>query len=129
MYCRNCGKEINDEAVICVHCGTVINSAAYNGLMVQPVPTVNNTDEKKNWFAIAGFILSFLGIISWLFSILGLVFSIVGLVKCKQFKNGKGFGISGIVISVCTAVIHYFMIKVLMAFFMLILLLLSLPGI
>lgn len=21
MYCRNCGKEISDEAVICVHCG------------------------------------------------------------------------------------------------------------
>lgn len=21
MYCRNCGKEIEDKAVICVHCG------------------------------------------------------------------------------------------------------------
>jgi len=21
MYCRNCGKEIDDKAVVCVHCG------------------------------------------------------------------------------------------------------------
>ena len=128
MYCRNCGKQINDEAVLCVNCGTLINGAVFNSLTVQPAPTVNTTAEKKNWFAVAGFILSFFGVLSWLFSILGLVFSIVGLVKCKQFKNGKGFGISGIVISICTAIVHFLMIKVFMAFFMLLLLLMSIPG-
>ncbi|MFI3283104.1 MAG: TM2 domain-containing protein [Rikenellaceae bacterium] len=28
MYCKNCGKEINNRAVICVHCGC---SVAPNG--------------------------------------------------------------------------------------------------
>jgi len=21
MYCKNCGKEIDDKAIVCVHCG------------------------------------------------------------------------------------------------------------
>jgi TM2 domain-containing membrane protein YozV len=25
MYCRKCGKQIDDEAVICVHCGVATN--------------------------------------------------------------------------------------------------------
>ena len=26
MYCSNCGKEINDQAVICVHCGCSVTA-------------------------------------------------------------------------------------------------------
>lgn len=26
MFCRYCGKEINDNAVICVNCGCVVNT-------------------------------------------------------------------------------------------------------
>lgn len=25
MYCRNCGKEIDENAFICVHCGSLVN--------------------------------------------------------------------------------------------------------
>lgn len=25
MFCRKCGKEVSDEAVVCVHCGCMIN--------------------------------------------------------------------------------------------------------
>ena len=32
MYCNKCGKEINDEAVICVHCGSEVN----NGRRTEP---------------------------------------------------------------------------------------------
>ena len=28
MFCKKCGKEINDEAVVCVHCGCRVKSAA-----------------------------------------------------------------------------------------------------
>ena len=24
MYCKNCGKEVNDNAVVCIHCGAAI---------------------------------------------------------------------------------------------------------
>ncbi|MCM1577438.1 MAG: zinc ribbon domain-containing protein [Ruminococcus sp.] len=45
MYCRNCGKEIHDEAVVCVHCGvatgksmnTVTDEPASGGLIALSV--------------------------------------------------------------------------------------------
>ncbi|HWP50212.1 MAG TPA: zinc ribbon domain-containing protein [Clostridia bacterium] len=30
MFCKNCGKEIDDKAVICVHCGVAANDEALN---------------------------------------------------------------------------------------------------
>ncbi len=40
MYCQNCGQEIDDKAVICVHCGVATG---------KPVPTADNTG--KSWVA------------------------------------------------------------------------------
>ncbi|MCM1578020.1 MAG: hypothetical protein NC078_04395 [Ruminococcus sp.] len=44
MYCKNCGKEIHDEAVMCVHCGVPTgktfhsaNEPATTGLIVLSV--------------------------------------------------------------------------------------------
>ena len=28
MYCRNCGKEIDENAFICVHCGSLVNGVS-----------------------------------------------------------------------------------------------------
>ena len=25
MFCKKCGKEINDDAVVCVHCGCAVD--------------------------------------------------------------------------------------------------------
>ncbi|GAA0824414.1 zinc ribbon domain-containing protein [Clostridium tertium] len=27
MFCKNCGKEIDDNAAVCIHCGVATNSA------------------------------------------------------------------------------------------------------
>ncbi len=35
MFCSKCGKEVNDEAVVCIHCGCAI--------------TNNNRKEGKSW--------------------------------------------------------------------------------
>lgn len=47
MYCQNCGKEIADKAVVCIHCGCA---------------TQNSSDINKNmvvvillWFFLGGF--------------------------------------------------------------------------
>ena len=35
MYCRHCGQEVNDNAVVCIHCGCAIqekNSLSTNGI-------------------------------------------------------------------------------------------------
>lgn len=30
MFCKNCGKEIDDKAVICVHCGVATDEGSLN---------------------------------------------------------------------------------------------------
>lgn len=31
MFCKKCGQEINDEAVVCVHCGCAIEGKSADG--------------------------------------------------------------------------------------------------
>ena len=51
MYCKNCGKEISDKAVICPKCGV-------------PVRNVNMRKSKTTAVLLA----IFLGIFSWLYT-------------------------------------------------------------
>ncbi len=37
MFCSKCGKEINDDAVICVHCGCKVEGKSLS------------SDEKRSW--------------------------------------------------------------------------------
>ncbi len=85
MYCKNCGNEIHDEAVVCIHCGCPVD--AQNN---QSKPTV-----KTNVLALVGFILSFF------VPIAGLICSILGYKRAdSEFGgNGKSFAIAGTVIS------------------------------
>lgn len=87
MFCKNCGKEIDDNAVVCPNCGVATEKMAQS----QPVPS------QKNTIALVGFILSLVcgGLIS-------LILSIIGLKNAKKpeyAEDGKGFAIAGIVIS------------------------------
>ena len=59
-FCTKCGKEINEDAVICVHCGSSID------------PTINNSNDSnsKSWWWL-GFLTSLfctpiIGLILWL---------------------------------------------------------------
>lgn len=51
MFCTNCGKEIDDKAVVCIHCGCAVNGNN----------TLNNPSEKK-WL-VALLLCLFLGTI------------------------------------------------------------------
>lgn len=51
MYCKHCGKQIADNAVICVHCGVATrNMVAYqqNNFPVPPNITIVNTNTNAN---------------------------------------------------------------------------------
>ena len=54
MFCSKCGKEINDNAVICIHCGC----ATVNNRINTHSPTVN---DDRDW-SIALVLAIFLGI-------------------------------------------------------------------
>ena len=51
MFCKDCGKEIKDNAIICIHCGVSTISD-------------NSSDEQKEWLVtlLLSFFLGYLGI-------------------------------------------------------------------
>ncbi len=81
MYCKNCGKEIDDRAEVCIYCGCGTRQA-------------QTTKDETNTLAIIGFIFSFL------FAVVGLICSILGYRKAAELNgNGKGLAMAGIIIS------------------------------
>ena len=86
MFCKFCGKEINDNAVICPNCGVATDN--YNNAATAP--------EQKNTMALIGFILSFF------VAIAGLIISIIAYKNAKKPEyngDGKNFALAGIIIS------------------------------
>lgn len=100
MFCKNCGKEIDDNAVVCVHCGVATGIAV----------TDSTPDKKKiNGLGIAGFVVSivslWLGVYFCIASIVGLVLSVVGMVFRKSHNSCNGLAIAGLVIGIVSTVI------------------------
>ena len=88
MFCKHCGKEIDDEAVICPNCGVQVGDLS---------PQKNTT----NILAIIGFILAFI------MPIAGLACSIIGKKQAETCGgNGKTLASAGIVISVIAIVLY-----------------------
>lgn len=94
MYCKNCGQEIDEKAVICPHCGVAVKE------------DVNENDVKKstNWFGVVGFVTSLISLFCGLeagivVAIIGLIFSSIGLgIRRKHSLNG--FAVAGLVICI-----------------------------
>ena len=85
MFCKNCGKEMLDEAVICPFCGVATEN-------------FQSKEHKKetNGMAIAGFVCSFF------VPILGWVFGGIGLSRANR-RGGKGKGLSIAAITIASA--------------------------
>ncbi len=58
MYCSKCGKEINDEAVVCVHCGCAVENKKASA-------AINNDAPSTGW-AVLGFFIPLVGLILYL---------------------------------------------------------------
>ena len=90
MYCKNCGKQIDDRAVICPHCGVPAVKPATPGLCV------------------AGFVISILsiwfGIIFCIPPILAIALSALGNRKAKKNGFQSNLGTAGLVIGILTTV-------------------------
>lgn len=85
MYCSHCGQEINDEAVVCIHCGVPVTKAR------------GAAQETFNWLALIGFILSFL------MPIAGLVCCIFARKQCaEKGQEGGNLALAGLIISIVT---------------------------
>jgi len=99
MFCKNCGQEINDNAVICPFCGVATNSKFDSTAPgMQPI-------KKTNGMGIAGFVVSLVGMLggNYLYlipGIVGLILSIIGMVQMKKCNSCNGLAIAGLVIGI-----------------------------
>ena len=85
MFCKNCGQEISEDAVVCPHCG--VATEKFGLVDKQPI-------AEKNGIAVAGFVCSFF------IPILGWIFGGIGLSRAnKRNGKGKGFSIASLVIA------------------------------
>lgn len=91
MFCRNCGKELDDRAVICPNCGIQVGELK-----------TNNSNSESNSLALVGFILAFM------VNIAGLIVSIIAYRKCRdEGLSGKGFALAGIIIAAVSMTISF----------------------
>ena len=122
MYCRKCGKEIDDEAVVCPHCGVLAvkrgagfygqpvqyNNAPVQQSVQQPVQIIQQpvqaTEQKStNGLGIAGFVIGLISLIGGMYlcipSVAGFIFSVFAVINRKRYKSCNGLAIAGLVIS------------------------------
>lgn len=122
MFCKNCGKEIDDNALICPNCGVATDKLQQD--TATTVTAEAPAAKKVNVCAILGLvfsILAFVGIwvFGWLFYIgapVALVLSIVGLVLSKKLGTGKGLAIAGLVVTIFDVVFYLIFLFVIVAF-------------
>ena len=77
-FCSKCGKEIADDAVVCIHCGRAVEGADNAALK-------NVKDEVSVGLCILSFLIPLFGIIYW-------------AMKCKETpKRAKACGITALV--------------------------------
>ncbi|MDE6585118.1 MAG: zinc ribbon domain-containing protein [Clostridia bacterium] len=92
MFCKNCGREINDNAMVCPYCGVATGKG---GAVAE--------EKKVNAFGIVGFVLGllslWLGVYFCISPVLGLIFSAVGMAKMKKCRV-NGLAIAGLVLSI-----------------------------
>ena len=94
MYCSKCGKEVSDEAVVCVHCGCMIRK--------EKIYDDRVFERKINILCLIGFILT---MVSLLIALWGIV-AIVGMVLCgigvsqasRNEDRLKGLGVAGLIV-------------------------------
>ncbi|MBQ8141388.1 MAG: zinc ribbon domain-containing protein [Clostridia bacterium] len=93
MYCSKCGKEVNDDAVVCVHCGCAIEN--------EKTSIANQNDAPNTGFAVLGFLIPLVGLILYL------VNKDTAPLKAKSAGKGAliGFCVS-LVLSIVLSIIY-----------------------
>lgn len=72
MFCRHCGKEINDDAVVCINCGRAVSDE---------LTKAHNSDENAN----GGLLL-----LSFLIPLFGIIYGCIDMSNGKK-KAGKAY--------------------------------------
>ncbi|MBE6645395.1 MAG: zinc ribbon domain-containing protein [Ruminococcaceae bacterium] len=57
MFCQKCGKELVDEAVVCINCGCAVGNTSFKA---------NSDDAPSFGFALLGFFIPLVGLILYI---------------------------------------------------------------
>lgn len=95
MFCQKCGKEINDDAVVCVGCGCSVQQKS-------SVSDNQSTKEAKESNSTANCALLF----AFLLPIVGIIMGIIGVCKYKTPKY-KQRCITAIIVSIVVWIISF----------------------
>lgn len=88
MYCKNCGKQIDDKAVVCVHCGQITGNYYYPQQSANPAANKYN----ESYTPILGFIFSFI------IGLVGLIISAVQYRRAKSVNGEAKYALAGIIV-------------------------------
>ncbi|MCD8371745.1 MAG: zinc-ribbon domain-containing protein [Clostridia bacterium] len=85
MYCKNCGKQIDDKAVICPACGVPTDN----------FPSTKKEKKNSNSLAIVGFVLAFI------IPLAGLICSVIAYRQSPENEaGGRAFSYAGMAVSI-----------------------------
>lgn len=101
MFCKQCGKPIDEGQEFCEECKGTSNNAQPQATTAQV--NQNGGVKKQNSMALTSFIISLVGLIIAAIpcGIVALITGIVGLTKFNQeTEKGKGLAIAGVVIGI-----------------------------
>ncbi len=82
MYCKKCGRPIDDGVNFCPYCGSELNNGTYH--------EYNNYQQNNGYYEPRreSSAIAYLALIFGLFGgLLGLILGIIGLVKYREPKN------------------------------------------
>ncbi|MDX8383055.1 MAG: DUF4190 domain-containing protein [Ghiorsea sp.] len=111
MFCKECGKEINDKAVICVHCGETTagkkDTSQSDSAMRILLPV-----GRSSYAVAAGYLAFF----SWVPIIgqLAIICGVLGIreIKSDKEKHGMGRAWFGIILGAIFTIIYiWFILK------------------
>ena len=102
MFCYNCGKEIDDKAVICVHCGVAVNERKINKIKREDDKNIDYLSVKTG-----------LGVLLGLFGIIGFIIGILMYPPntCARKTFIKGWSATVITsIVICILIVFFYFI-------------------
>ncbi|MCD8040209.1 MAG: zinc ribbon domain-containing protein [Clostridia bacterium] len=88
MFCKNCGQEIDDKAVMCPHCGAATDVAATAAPAANP-----NAKKRSTGVALAAKVFIIIGMVFGCWMILPLIFGGIALSQMGKGKPSVGIGV------------------------------------
>lgn len=93
MFCKYCGRQVDEQATFCTHCGGRLRGAAAPAQTLSPVQPIAPAQKPVNGFGIAAFVIGivclFIGYYIFLVAAVGIVLGAIGVAYRKKYRvNG-----------------------------------------